>query len=337
MCQFVSATTPPRWRRIGDRSLLDAEAFELLISCLPGMRSWGSGPTIVGGSTNDGSVGVPCIRRGPHHWSIRNCISRRNYRRPRDGSQVDLCYSVRRSLAVVSVIGATTWTAVPRTPSARLRSVGNISSLLTAPVRSPFALSRISIDPTDPDGSVELPLGPDGEMIDLPTYAGDGTGQLTFTEPMITEAFMRDVAASTDGEVTTPVPLPSAFPEARPGITRRATRLATSAGPTPTPSRLRTSSGSTPTRPDPDTVSQRPPASRVRSSVAIPLGTSIPRSERGVVHPTSTFSTLSGRSWHMHRLLRCGASSLGSTTGTYLRGIHLTVVAESASGFRTHR
>ncbi len=71
-----------------------------------------------------------------------------------------------------------------------------------------------SIDPADPDGTVQLPLGPDGSLIDLPTYEGDGTGQLTFTEPMITEAFMRDVAASTTGEVTTDVPLPSAFPEA---------------------------------------------------------------------------------------------------------------------------
>jgi len=71
-----------------------------------------------------------------------------------------------------------------------------------------------SIDPATPDGTVQLPLGPGGSLIDLPTYAGDGTGQLTFTEPMITEAFMRDVAASTAGEVTTAVPLPSAFPEA---------------------------------------------------------------------------------------------------------------------------
>lgn len=70
-----------------------------------------------------------------------------------------------------------------------------------------------SIDPSDSDGTVQLPLGPDGSLIDLPTYAGDGTGQLTFTEPMITEAFMRDVAVS-GGEVTTAVPLPSAFPDA---------------------------------------------------------------------------------------------------------------------------
>lgn len=127
-----------------------------------------------------------------------------------------------------------------------------------------------SIDPPAPDGTVELPLDPDGGLIDLPTYAGDGTGQLTFTEPMITEAFMRDVAASTAGEVRRP----SRFRahSSRPGTTRRATRPATSGGPMPTLSRLRTSSGSTPTRPDPDAVSQRPPASRVRLSVAIPLG-----------------------------------------------------------------
>ncbi|MEF8855938.1 MAG: hypothetical protein V5A16_00800 [Haloplanus sp.] len=57
-------------------------------------------------------------------------------------------------------------------------------------------------------------MGPDDSSVDLPTYDGDGTGQLTFTEPMITEAFTRDVAASEDGEVSTAVPLPDAFPEA---------------------------------------------------------------------------------------------------------------------------
>lgn len=71
-----------------------------------------------------------------------------------------------------------------------------------------------AVDPDDPDGSVELPLGPDGSLVEIPTYEGDGTGQLTFTEPMITEAFMREVAASDDGEVSTAVPVPSAFPEA---------------------------------------------------------------------------------------------------------------------------
>ncbi|QLG28887.1 hypothetical protein HUG10_15650 [Halorarum halophilum] len=71
-----------------------------------------------------------------------------------------------------------------------------------------------AIDPTEPDGTLQLPLGPGGSLLDLPTYLGGGTGQLTFTEPMITEAFMRDVAASAAGEVTTAVPLPSAFPEA---------------------------------------------------------------------------------------------------------------------------
>lgn len=71
-----------------------------------------------------------------------------------------------------------------------------------------------AIDPDAPDGSVDLPLGPGGSAVTLPTYEGSGTGQLTFTEPMITEAFMRDVAASADGEVTTAVPTPAAFPEA---------------------------------------------------------------------------------------------------------------------------
>lgn len=72
----------------------------------------------------------------------------------------------------------------------------------------------LSIDPADPSGTVMLPLGPDGSLVPVPTYEGDGTGQLTFTEPMITEAFMRDVAAGGSGEVSTPVSLPSTFPEA---------------------------------------------------------------------------------------------------------------------------
>lgn len=71
-----------------------------------------------------------------------------------------------------------------------------------------------AIDPDSPDGTVALPLGPGGSMVEIPTYEGDGTGQLTFTEPMITEAFMRDVAASDGGEVSTAVPTPDAFPEA---------------------------------------------------------------------------------------------------------------------------
>lgn len=70
-----------------------------------------------------------------------------------------------------------------------------------------------AIDPVSPDGSVTLPLGPDGGPVDLPTYDGDGTGKLTFTEPMITEAFMRDVASGV-GAVSTPVPTPDAFPDA---------------------------------------------------------------------------------------------------------------------------
>ncbi|WP_415383358.1 hypothetical protein [Halosimplex sp. TS25] len=71
-----------------------------------------------------------------------------------------------------------------------------------------------AIDPASPDGTVDLPLGPDGSLVALPTYNGSGTGQLTFTEPMITEAFMRDVAASAEGEVSTAVPTPAVFPEA---------------------------------------------------------------------------------------------------------------------------
>lgn len=71
-----------------------------------------------------------------------------------------------------------------------------------------------AIDPASFEETVSLPFGPGGSFVDVPIYAGDGTGQLTFTEPMITEAFMRDVAASDAGEVSTAVPTPSAFPEA---------------------------------------------------------------------------------------------------------------------------
>jgi hypothetical protein len=71
-----------------------------------------------------------------------------------------------------------------------------------------------SIDLTAPTGRVEVPLGPGGSAVALPTYEGDGTGRLTFTEPMITEAFMREVAAGDAGEVSTAVPTPDAFPEA---------------------------------------------------------------------------------------------------------------------------
>jgi hypothetical protein len=76
-----------------------------------------------------------------------------------------------------------------------------------------YGLYDPSIDPTSPSGTVVLPFGPGGSLVPVPTYEGDGMGELTFTEPMITEAFMRDVEAS-GVEVTTPVPLPAAFPEA---------------------------------------------------------------------------------------------------------------------------
>lgn len=76
-----------------------------------------------------------------------------------------------------------------------------------------YGLYDPSIDPAAPSGSVDLPFGPDGSLVPVPTYEGDDVGELTFTEPMITEAFMRDVQM-TDMAVTTPVPLPAAFPEA---------------------------------------------------------------------------------------------------------------------------
>lgn len=76
-----------------------------------------------------------------------------------------------------------------------------------------YGLYDPSIDPNSPSGTVELPFGPDGSLVPVPTYEGDGMGELTFTEPMITEAFMRELEAN-DGEVTTAVPLPAAFPEA---------------------------------------------------------------------------------------------------------------------------
>lgn len=77
-----------------------------------------------------------------------------------------------------------------------------------------YGMYDFGIDPASPTGSVDLPIAPDGSNVTIPAYNGDGTGQLTFTEPMITEAFMRDIATSAEGEVTTPVSTPAAFPEA---------------------------------------------------------------------------------------------------------------------------
>ncbi|MDX1747538.1 MAG: hypothetical protein R3324_16510, partial [Halobacteriales archaeon] len=66
-----------------------------------------------------------------------------------------------------------------------------------------------SIDLSSPDGYV--PLGPG---LDVPVYAGDGAGQLTFTEPMITEAFLRSDEFRKGGPVTVHVETPEVFPEA---------------------------------------------------------------------------------------------------------------------------
>lgn len=92
-----------------------------------------------------------------------------------------------------------------------------------------YGLYDPSIDPAAPSGSVDLPFGPGGSLVPVPTYEGDGEGELTFTEPMITEAFMRDVQAS-EAEVTTSVPLPAAFPEAGYYPTSYTTRYVGSAG-----------------------------------------------------------------------------------------------------------
>ena len=68
-----------------------------------------------------------------------------------------------------------------------------------------------SIDPNDPDDIVEdVPLGPGGEEIDVPLYGVDSTGELTFTEPMITKAFLEEQ----NEEVTTAIGMPAAFPVA---------------------------------------------------------------------------------------------------------------------------
>ena len=71
-----------------------------------------------------------------------------------------------------------------------------------------------SIDLNDPDGAVTLPIGPGGSDVTLPTYAGDGAGELTFTEPMITEAFLRSDAVRRGGPVNVRVETPEVFPEA---------------------------------------------------------------------------------------------------------------------------
>ncbi|WP_336364704.1 hypothetical protein [Halalkalicoccus salilacus] len=71
-----------------------------------------------------------------------------------------------------------------------------------------------SIDLDDPDGTVDLPIGPDGSTVSVNTYSGDGTGELTFTEPMVTEEFLRSEQFLKREEVRVPVEMPEVFPEA---------------------------------------------------------------------------------------------------------------------------
>lgn len=70
------------------------------------------------------------------------------------------------------------------------------------------------IDLDDPTGTVDLPLGPGGEVVSVPTYAGDTLGELTFTEPMITETFLRSLTSGATRRVKVPVETPEAFPRA---------------------------------------------------------------------------------------------------------------------------
>ena len=71
-----------------------------------------------------------------------------------------------------------------------------------------------SIDLSNPSGTVTLPIGPGGTDVTLPTYEGDGAGELTFTEPMITEAFLRSDSFHRGGPVNVRVDTPEAFPVA---------------------------------------------------------------------------------------------------------------------------
>lgn len=62
------------------------------------------------------------------------------------------------------------------------------------------------IDPGEPDDTVEIP--PFGEV---PVYGGDGTGRLTFVEPMITNDFIRN---SLTEEMAVEIATPDVFPVA---------------------------------------------------------------------------------------------------------------------------
>jgi hypothetical protein len=60
-----------------------------------------------------------------------------------------------------------------------------------------------SVDLTSPDGSKEIELG--GDSVEMPVYAGDGEGRVTFVEPMVTTDFLRnDLSEAVAVEVATP-------------------------------------------------------------------------------------------------------------------------------------
>lgn len=66
------------------------------------------------------------------------------------------------------------------------------------------------IDPSSPSGSVLLPFGPGGALVPVPTYEGDGTGELTFLEPMVTETLLSSLRAD-EGELQSTFPTPGTF------------------------------------------------------------------------------------------------------------------------------
>lgn len=74
-----------------------------------------------------------------------------------------------------------------------------------------YGLYDPGIVPGESVDTVELPLGPGGEVIDVDVYEGDGEGELTFVEPMITTDFIRD---DLHGETPVGVSTPDVFPVA---------------------------------------------------------------------------------------------------------------------------
>ncbi|MWV40589.1 hypothetical protein [Natrialba sp. INN-245] len=62
-----------------------------------------------------------------------------------------------------------------------------------------------SIDPENPDDTTSMPLGPEGEDVDVPVYGTGSEGEITFVEPMITTEFLReDLSEAVSVEVATP-------------------------------------------------------------------------------------------------------------------------------------